>query len=239
MPEVVVIGGGLSGLVCGLRLQESGIDVEVLEASDAVGGRVRTDRVDGFLLDRGFQVLLDSYPEARHWLDTQALGLRPFHPGCLIHRDGRFIRLEDPFRNPSRAFPSIVSPVGSFADKLRVARLRARVTWPSLEKVLARPEMTTREALIADGFSESMIEGFFELLLWSCPRLLSAFPILPCLMQAALPISRHSVAEAPKYCLKLLAKEDELAKPHSRATAVTGFPGSLSRVVAPFSSRNL
>ena len=162
MPEVVVIGGGLSGLVCGLRLQESGIDVEVLEASEAVGGRVRTDRVDGFQLDRGFQVLLDSYPQAKHWLDFDALGLRQFLPGCLVFREGRFVRLEDPFRNLSRAGPSLLSPIGSLADKLRVARLRARVTWPSLESVLARPEMTTRESLEDEGFSKPMIEGFLE-----------------------------------------------------------------------------
>ncbi|MEZ5276143.1 MAG: NAD(P)/FAD-dependent oxidoreductase [Opitutaceae bacterium] len=161
MPEVVVIGGGLSGLVCGLRLQESGIDVEVLEASDAVGGRVRTDRVDGFQLDRGFQVLLDSYPQAKHWLDFEALGLRRFLPGCLIFREGRFFRLEDPFRNLSRVGASLMSPVGSLGDKLRVARLRARVTWSSLDSVLARPEMTTRESLEGEGFTKSMIESFF------------------------------------------------------------------------------
>ncbi|RKX35288.1 MAG: amine oxidase [Verrucomicrobia bacterium] len=162
MPEVVVVGAGLSGLVCALRLQESGVDVQVLESSDAVGGRIRTDSVGSFHLDRGFQVLLDNYPEAKHWLDFDRLELRPFVPGCLVYKRGRFYRLDDPFRSPTRIGPSLVSPLGSFLDKLRIARLRYKVTWPSLESVLSRPEMTTREALENDGFSDEIIKAFFE-----------------------------------------------------------------------------
>ena len=162
MPEVVVIGAGLSGLVCALRLQESGVDVHLLESSDAVGGRVRTDTVESFRLDRGFQVLLDNYPEAKQWLDYDLLELRPFLPGCLVYKQGRFYRLDDPFRMPARIGASLVSPLGSFLDKLRIARLRFKVTWPSLKSILARPEMTTREALEHDGFSDEILKSFFE-----------------------------------------------------------------------------
>lgn len=162
MPEVVVIGGGLSGLVCALRLLEDGVDVRIVEAADAVGGRIRTDRLKGFSLDRGFQVLLDSYPEAHRWLNFDDLDLRPFEPGCRIFRGGQFFQLEDPFRRPSRIGQSLFSPVGRFTDKLRIARLRARVTWPGLESVLARPEMTIRESLEKEGFSDEIIVSFFE-----------------------------------------------------------------------------
>jgi len=162
MPEVVVVGAGLSGLVCALRLQDSGVEVQVLESSDSVGGRVRTDTVESFRLDRGFQVLLDNYPEANHWLDFDKLELRPFKPGCLVYKEGRFYRLDDPFRSPARIGSSLVSPLGSFLDKLRIARLRYKVTWPSLEYVLSRPEMTTREALENDGFSDEIIKSFLE-----------------------------------------------------------------------------
>lgn len=162
MPEVVVVGAGLSGLVCALRLQDSGVDVQVLESSDSVGGRVRTDTVESFRLDRGFQVLLDNYPEAKHWLEFDKLELRPFRPGCLVYKEGRFYRLDDPFRSPARIGSSLVSPLGSFLDKLRIARLRYKVTWPTLEYVLSRPEMTTREALEHDGFSDEIIKSFFE-----------------------------------------------------------------------------
>ena len=82
--RVLIVGGGLSGLCCARRLQQAGVPFLLLEASDAVGGRVRTDVVDGFRLDRGFQVFLSSYPEARATLDYDALQLRPFLPGALV-----------------------------------------------------------------------------------------------------------------------------------------------------------
>ena len=84
MPEhdVVIVGGGLAGLACALALQEGGVSSVILEASDGVGGRVRTDRHEGFLLDRGFQVLLNNYPECRRILDYDALKLKPFFPGA-------------------------------------------------------------------------------------------------------------------------------------------------------------
>jgi len=78
--DILIIGGGLAGLCCALRLHQSGVSFQILEASDGVGGRVRTDKVEGFLFDRGFQVLLTAYPEARRVLDYDALSLRPF---CL------------------------------------------------------------------------------------------------------------------------------------------------------------
>ena len=83
-PEVLVVGAGVSGLVAAMELKRRGYSVQVLEASDGVGGRVRTDVVDGFLLDRGFQVLLTSYPEARRCLDFAALELREFEPGAIV-----------------------------------------------------------------------------------------------------------------------------------------------------------
>jgi phytoene dehydrogenase-like protein len=75
-PDVIVVGAGLAGLAAARHLQDAGRTVRVLEASERVGGRVRSDRVDGFVLDRGFQVLLTSYPEARRMLDYPALRLR-------------------------------------------------------------------------------------------------------------------------------------------------------------------
>src|SRR3954466_1298194 len=75
--EVVVVGAGLAGLACARRLAASGVAVTVLEAADGVGGRVRTDVVDGFRCDRGFQLLNPAYPEARRVLDLPALRLPP------------------------------------------------------------------------------------------------------------------------------------------------------------------
>lgn len=82
--DVLIIGAGLAGLCSARRLISRGISVLILEASDGVGGRIRTDLVDGFRLDRGFQVFLTSYPEARKVLDYEALQLKPFLPGAMV-----------------------------------------------------------------------------------------------------------------------------------------------------------
>jgi phytoene dehydrogenase-like protein len=161
-PDVVLVGAGLAGLACALRLQEAGASVRVLEASDGVGGRVRTDVVDGFRLDRGFQVLLTAYPEARRVLDYAALDLRPFLPGALVRRSSHFHELSDPWRRPSRLWTTLTAGVGTLADRLRMARLRGRTQHGSLPELFRRPETSTIERLHAEGFSPEMIEAFFR-----------------------------------------------------------------------------
>jgi phytoene dehydrogenase-like protein len=160
--RVVIIGAGMAGLCCALELQGKGIPCLVLDAADAPGGRVRTDKVDGFLLDRGFQVLLTAYPEAQRVLDYNALGLRSFLPGALVRTGGRFHLVTDPFRRPWSALAALRAPVGSFQDKLLIARLRSHVLKGSLEEIWTRPETSTAEALRGFGFSDRMIDSFFR-----------------------------------------------------------------------------
>lgn len=160
--DVVVVGAGLAGLVAALRLVEGGRDVVVLEASDGVGGRVRTDAVDGFLLDRGFQVLLTAYPAVRRWLDADALDLRPFAPGVVIHRRGRTVRLADPFRAPIAAARSLLSPTVTPLDALRLLVWRRAILVRDGRRVAARPQVTTAERLAEVGFSDGIVEGFFR-----------------------------------------------------------------------------
>ena len=160
--HVLIIGGGLAGLCCALRLHQIGISSQILEASDGVGGRVRTDKVEGYLLDRGFQVLLTAYPEARRVLDYDALGLRPFYPGALIRYKNRFYRFADPWRHPVDGLLGLFTPIGSFSDKLRVRKLRGRVLSGSLSDLYNHPETTTLQALRNIGFSENMIDRFFR-----------------------------------------------------------------------------
>jgi phytoene dehydrogenase-like protein len=161
-PDVLIIGGGLAGLCCALRLHQSGLSSQVLESSDGVGGRVRTDKVEGFLLDRGFQVLLTAYPEARKVLDYDALNLRPFYPGALIRYKGRSHRFADPWRHPIDGIMGLFSPIGSVSDKLKVRKLRQQVLTGSLQDLYNRPETTTLQALRNLGFSENMIDCFFK-----------------------------------------------------------------------------
>lgn len=160
--RVLVIGAGLAGLSCALRLVEEGCEVEVLEASDAVGGRVRTDAHEGFLFDRGFQVFLPEYPEAKQLLDYTQLELKPFYSGALVFSGSRFHKVADPFRHPLDAFMSALSPTNTLGDKIRVAELRRSVLSVPLEELFCGDETTTAEALKRRGFSQGFVEKFFR-----------------------------------------------------------------------------
>ena len=159
---ILIVGAGLSGLACAVHLHEAGIPVQVIEASDGVGGRVRTDHVDGFLLDRGFQVYLSAYPEAGAMLDLEALQLHPFASGALVYNGERLVRVMDVFKHPGSLLESAFAPVGTLADKLRVALLRFRAMGSSNEEIASRPDFETQDFLRKFGFSPAMIDGFFR-----------------------------------------------------------------------------
>ena len=160
--DVIVIGAGLSGLACALTLQARGLTPLVLEASDGIGGRVRTDQHQGFLLDRGFQVLQTWYPEAQRWLDYGALDLRPFYPGALVRSGGRFHRVSDVWRRPWRLPEMLLSPIGTLGDKLRLLGLRHSCLRGTIADLYARPETTALARLQARGFSTRMLDRFFK-----------------------------------------------------------------------------
>jgi phytoene dehydrogenase-like protein len=159
---VAIIGAGVSGLACAVHLHEAGVPTQLFEASDRAGGRVRTDLVDGFRIDRGFQVLQTAYPEVRALLDLEALRLGRFTPGARIRLAGRFESFVDPSRR-LRELPGLVgSPVMRLADQLRVATFRLRTTAGSLERLYARGETSALERLHEQGFSQVAIERFFR-----------------------------------------------------------------------------
>lgn len=160
--EVVIIGGGLAGLSCAVQLSKAGVRSKVIEATDRVGGRVRSDVIDGFTLDVGFQVLLTAYPSCQQLLDYPALRLRPFDPGALIRHSGRFTELADPWRNPGKAWSTATNPVGSLSDKLRIWRLRSKTCRGSLSDLYERPHTTTEQYLRDFGFSDRMLDQFFR-----------------------------------------------------------------------------
>jgi phytoene dehydrogenase-like protein len=161
-PDVLIVGAGLAGLCCARILHEKGVSFQILEASDAIGGRVRTDQVDGFLLDRGFQVLLTAYPEAKGVLDYSRLDLKSFAHGALSWYAGRMNKLVDPWRTPGSWGEALKSDFGSFADKLRVASLRFRLSRTSIQEIFRQPDRPTKDALEADGFSKELIHRFFR-----------------------------------------------------------------------------
>lgn len=129
----MIIGGGLSGLSAALEVERFGGCVTLIERSDALGGRVRTDHVDGFLLDRGFQVLLDSYPELKRFRVTRSLELRAFSSGALCHTEEASYRVVNPLRHPIEFMRGITStPVVTYLDFLKLGQLLIKKEAPSI-----------------------------------------------------------------------------------------------------------
>jgi hypothetical protein len=162
VPEVIIIGAGLAGLACATHLTSAGVDVALHEASDAVGGRVRTDIVDGLLLDRGFQVHNTAYPEARRVLDHDALDLRAFAAGALIRFGDRLHPVGDPRRQPAWALKTALAPIGSLADKAAVVALAARAALTPVDRLMRAPERSTYDHLKAHHLSDTAIDRFLR-----------------------------------------------------------------------------
>ena len=158
--KVVIVGGGLSGLACAVRLHEEGVRVLLIESSRDLGGRVRSRSHKGFILDRGFQVFLDAYPKAAELLDLKALNLKPFRPGALVFQRGKLRRLMDVFRCPQYALSTPFQPIGNFWDKLLVGKMRLQALMPWRNRL--REDVSTEYYLKKYGFSEDMIDGFFR-----------------------------------------------------------------------------
>ena len=163
--DVVVVGAGLAGLSCAREVERAGRRAIVLEAADGVGGRVRTDVVDGFQLDRGFQILLTAYPEVARQLDVDALDLRPFDPGSLVWTGSRLQRVADPLRRPTALASTALADVGSIGDKVRIGLLRQRLVHRDPVALLRAPDRTTADALRDAGFTPKVVERFFRPLL--------------------------------------------------------------------------
>lgn len=161
-PTITIIGAGISGLTTAVYLHKKGYKVQILEASDRAGGRIKTDLVNGFLLDRGFQVLLTEYPEAKALLNYEKLNLKKFLPGAtVLYDDGQF-EIADPFRRPSLLFSTLFAPVGSIKDKLNTFFLKNTLIKKTLPTIFKQPEIQTVAKLKEYGFSDKMIARFFK-----------------------------------------------------------------------------
>ncbi|CAL5071655.1 unnamed protein product [Urochloa decumbens] len=160
----VIVGGGLAGLAAATHLTSLSVPFTLVEASDRLGGRVATDVVDGYRLDRGFQIFLTAYPECRRVLDFPALRLRPFYPGALVFAGAGepFYLLSDPFRLPLRSLSAVLSPVGTLPDKVLVGLTRLRAAATPDDAILSAPETTTAAHLRRLGFSPSIVERFLR-----------------------------------------------------------------------------
>lgn len=162
-PQITIIGAGAAGLVAAIELEKAGHSPLLLEATDRVGGRLKTDEVDGFLLDRGFQVLLTEYPEVKRYLNLKALGVKTFRPGGHVHTRQMHFRFADPLREPAQIIRSTLSPIGTLSDKIKLARLGLNLRTHSVEDCFAGySEVRTIDYLWSLGFSEQIVERFFR-----------------------------------------------------------------------------
>jgi phytoene dehydrogenase-like protein len=159
--DVIIIGAGISGLTAAVYLHRQGRKVLILESSERAGGRIKTDSKDGFLFDRGFQVLLTAYPETKALLDYKALNLKKMLPGATVLYDKGSFEIADPFRRPSATLATLFAPVGSIKDKLNTLWLKNKLQKQTIEAIFEQKEQTTLQQLKEYGFTSKMIERFY------------------------------------------------------------------------------
>ncbi|MCQ4207146.1 NAD(P)/FAD-dependent oxidoreductase [Streptomyces longispororuber] len=178
--DVVIVGAGVAGLTAAQHLTRAGAQVLVLEAAGGIGGRMSTEKVDGFRLDRIGQLLSTSYPGLRHTPGLDGLVLRPFSPGVLVHSEGRHHRAGEPagprrtrgalsaaraLASAPRTVRGIRPPLGGPLDHARLGTALARLAATPPARLLARPELPIGRALTARGLPPRVLHGFVRPLL--------------------------------------------------------------------------
>lgn len=160
--STVIIGGGISGLTCAKYLNDKGMSFVIVEGSEALGGRVRTDVVEGFRLDMGFQTLLTNYPEARKILNYSNLDLNYFEPGALIKSTKGFTKFENPFKAKGTSLSMAFSPVSSWSDRLKISKFGKYVSDMPDEELFGMDDTETIRFLKKYGWGKEIIHQFFR-----------------------------------------------------------------------------
>ena len=159
--KIHIIGGGVSGLIAARVLEKKGFNPIILEASERVGGRIKTDIIKGYQLDHGFQVLLTAYPAVKKYLDYDALELQFFLPGASIFKAHTQSIIGDPLRDISLLISTLFSGIGSISDKFKILKLNQKIKKKSLTAIFSEKEQTTISYLREFGFSKEILNDFF------------------------------------------------------------------------------
>lgn len=209
--DVIIVGAGLSGLRCAIRLEELGLSVALVEAEPIAGGRQRTDEVDGFLTDRGFAVIIPAYPALKAWVDLDALDLRAFGAGVLVRRYNGLKLLADPAREP-RWLPATLR--SGYLDPVQLA---AAARWyapvlPGIRRMLAGDDTTLGRSFDDAGFTGALRREVMDVFL------------------AGVLADSHGATSA-NY-VRILAKMFATSKPGLPAAGIAALPAQLAgRVV--------
>lgn len=160
--DVIIVGAGVAGLTAALKCEESGYSTLLIDTDTDVGGRVQTDEIEGFTLERGFQVLIDTYEKANELLDFDLLNLQKFQPGARIYDENGSFSIADPIRKLSALPSTALSRVGSLSDKLKMLQLSRKLQAKSVAEVFEGERQSTLNYLRDFGFSDKIIENFFR-----------------------------------------------------------------------------
>ena len=159
--SIHIVGGGISGIIAALELESAGLKPIIYEKQDHLGGRVRTDYIDGYPFDRGFQVLLTAYPEAQRYLDYEELELQPFLSGSRVYYQGKTVRIGDPLSSATFWLDSLDPTLSTLKDKIKTLQLSLRLKGKSFSDIFSEDETSALEYLQGLGFSDRVIERFF------------------------------------------------------------------------------
>lgn len=159
--SIHIVGGGISGIIAALELESAGLKPIIYEKQDHLGGRVRTDYIDGYPFDRGFQVLLTAYPEAQRYLDYEELELQPFLSGSRVYYQGKTVRIGDPLSSATFWLDSLDPTLSTLKDKIKTLQLSMRLKGKSFSDIFSEDETSALEYLQGLGFSDRVIERFF------------------------------------------------------------------------------
>lgn len=160
--DVIIVGAGMAGLVAAKACEKSGYSTLIIDTEKEVGGRVQTDHVNGFSLERGFQVLIDSYEKASELLNYEKLKLRAFQPGAKIYDEKGSYAISDPLRKITALPETALSRVGSISDKLKMLTLSKNLQARPLDEMFQSKSQSTLAYLKEYGFSGRIIENFFR-----------------------------------------------------------------------------
>lgn len=160
--KVVIIGAGVSGLVAAINLEKAGFKPVIYDQKDRVGGRVQTDYRDGYIFDKGFQVLLPNYPAVQKYLDIDLLHLKYFASGAFVFKDGYIGKLGNPGKDFDLLFPTLFSKLATFSDKLKILKLSRALKYKTFDEIFKTNSIPTIDYLKNFGFSEQVINNFFK-----------------------------------------------------------------------------